>query len=218
MFLITELKMTGNLAEITRLYQSIASSVTKTQNYFSTDEYRKLEQANETAFEKIEPLCNSLIGILQGKNNGEDIDLPEAGNKIGFYTRILRKQPEALSSSLKEEIDGIIEDSFLLGLICHLYLYDNPARNGFEKVDAADVIKKLAPNIMSSSGKMRKYDKKLNTIPILIFENYYDNHIAPVLNSKLDLGLLQCASARNYFTNLFFSGARFGEMLDKATV
>jgi hypothetical protein len=75
-------------------------------------------------------------------------------------------------------------------------------------------MKKLAPALLSSSGKMRKYNRKLNTIPILMFEKYYDNHIAAILNDKLKLGILQCASARNYFTNLFFSGSRFGELLD----
>jgi len=69
-------------------------------------------------------------------------------------------------------------------------------------------MKKLAPAVMSSSAKMRKYNKKLNTIPILIFENYYDNHISQVLTSQMGLGLLKCASARNYFTILFFSGVR----------
>ena len=210
--------MTDSFNEITGLYQSIASKVTNTEGYFATEEFRKTEETNGIAYKKIESLCKSLIEIMQGKNSGENIALPDLQSKVGFYNRILKKQPkEKLPSDAIDKIDEIIKDSFLLGLIVHLYLLDNPSRNGFENADAATVMKTLAPYIMASSGKMRKYNKKFNTIPILIFENYFDNHIAPVLNSKLDLGLLQCASARNYFTNLFFAGARFGELLDKDT-
>ena len=210
--------MTDRFNEITGLYQSIASSVTKTEGYFATEEFQKLKESNGIAYEKIKPLCKSLIEVMQGKNSGEDIALHDLQGKIGFYNRILKKQPkDKLPSDTIDEIDEIIKDSFLLGLSVHLYLCDNPSRNGFENVDSASIIKIIAPYIMASSGKMRKYNKKFNTIPILIFENYFDSHIARVLNSKLDLGLLQCASARNYFTNLFFAGVRFGELLDKDT-
>ncbi|MDD4923398.1 MAG: hypothetical protein PHF74_01010 [Dehalococcoidales bacterium] len=208
--------MTDNFAELTDLYQSITSSVTRTEDYFTTDEYQNLKKSNAIAYGKIKWLCQKLLEILQGKNSGEAISLPGIEKKISFYNRILKKQSiELLPSNIKDEIDDVIKGSFLLGLASYLYLYDNPSRNEFENADAAAVMKKLASNILDSSGKMRKYNKKLNTIPILIFEKYFDNCIAPVLNSKLNLGLLQCASARSYFTNLFFSGARFGEMLDK---
>jgi hypothetical protein len=206
--------MTDTFAETTRLYQSIAATVTRTENYFATEEYRKLEKASGIAFSKIEPLCNLLIGIMQGKNKGEEIGLTGVEQKICFYTTILQKQQGMLTNNVRVTIDDIIKNSFLLGLVAHLYLYDNPSRNVFADVDAAAAMKKLAPALMSSSAKMRKYNKKLNTIPILIFENYYDSHIAQVLNGQLGLGLMKSASARNYFTNLFFGGTRFGEMLD----
>jgi hypothetical protein len=210
--------MADSFKEITRLYQSIAKSVTNTEGYFATPDYQKTEEINSIAYKKIEPLCKSLIEVLQCKSSGDDFALPGLQSKVGFYNRILKKQSkEKLPSDIINEIDNIIKISFLLGLTSHLYLLDNPTRNGFENADAAAVMKTLAPYLMASSGKMRKYNKKFNTIPILIFENYFDNHIASVLNGKLDLGLLQCASARNYFTNLFFAGARFGEMLDKDT-
>jgi hypothetical protein len=210
--------MTDSFNEITRLYQSIATSVTNTEGYFATPDFQKTEEANNIAYKKIEPLCKSVIEVLQDKNSGENISLPGLQSKVGFYNRILKKIPkEKLPSDTINEIDNIIKNSFLLGLISHLYLLDNPTRNGFENADAASIVKILAPYIMASSAKMRKYNKKFNTIPILIFENYFDNQIAPVLNGKLDLGLLQTASSRNYFTNLFFAGARFGEMLDKDT-
>ncbi len=155
---------------------------------------------------------------MQCKSSGDDLSLPGLKSKICFYNRILKKQPrEKLPADTTTEIDDIIKNSFLLGLISHLYLLDNPTRNDFENTDAAAVMKTMSSSIMASSSKMRKYNKTFNTIPILIFENYFDNNIAPVLNSKLDLGLLQCASARGYFTNLFFAGARFGQMLDKDT-
>jgi hypothetical protein len=209
--------MTNTFTETTRLYQSIAASVTRTENYFTTEEYRKLEKASGIAYEKIEPLCTLIIGIMQGKNKGEEIGLTGVEEKICFYTGILQKQPGMLEDNLRATFDEIIQDSFLLGLVSHLYLYDNPSRNEFADVDAAAAMKKLAPALMSSSAKMRKYNKKLNTIPILIFENYYDSRIAQVLNGQLGLGLMKSASARNYFTNLFFGGARFGEMLDNQT-
>lgn len=210
--------MADSFNEITRLYQSIASKVTQTEGYFATADFHKTEEINSIAYKKIEPLCKSLIEVLQCKSSGDDFALPGLQSKVGFYNRILKKQSkEKLPSDIINEIDNIIKISFLLGLTSHLYLLDNPTRNGFENADAAAVMKTLAPYLMASSGKMRKYNKKFNTIPILIFENYFDNHIASVLNGKLDLGLLQCASARNYFTNLFFAGARFGEMLDKDT-
>jgi hypothetical protein len=207
--------MTDEFIRLTRLYQSIAASVTRTEDYFSSEEFHMVEKSNGIACERIEPSCQALIKVLQGKSSGEDIGLPGIERKIAFYPRILKKQSkDLLASNLRDEIDDIIADSFLLGLTSHLYLYDNPSRNEFVDADAAAAMKKLVPALMSSSAKMRKYNRKLNTIPILMFEKYYDNNIAAVLNNELKLGILQCASARNYFTNLFFSGTRFGELLD----
>ncbi|MFA6347206.1 MAG: hypothetical protein WCX07_02860 [Dehalococcoidales bacterium] len=210
--------MIYSFSELTRLYQSNVSSVTRTEDYFNTDDYRRLEKENENAYERIKPTCNSLVEILQGKTGGEDIALPGIEKRVGFYNCALKKQSrEMLSSDLRDYIDDVIQSSFLLGLISHLYLYDNPSRSEFENVDAPAVMKQLAPRMMNSSGKMRKYNRKLNTIPILIFEHYFDNRITPLLNEQLNLGLLRCVSARNYFTNLFFFGCRFGEMLDNET-
>jgi hypothetical protein len=210
--------MIYSFSELTELYQSNVSSVTRTEDYFNTDDYRRLEKENENAYERIKPTCNSLIEILQGKTGGEDIALPGIEKRVGFYNCVLKKQSrEMLSSDLRDYIDDVIQSSFLLGITSHLYLYDNPSRSEFENVDAPAVMKQLAPRMMNSSGKMRKYNRKLNTIPILIFEHYFDNQITPLLNEQLNLGLLRCVSARNYFTNLFFFGCRFGEMLDNET-
>ena len=150
-----------------------------------------MEKENENAYERIKPTCNSLVEILQGKTGGEDIALPGIEKRVGFYNCVLKKQSrEMLSSDLRDYIDDVIQSSFLLGLISHLYLYDNPSRSEFENVDAPAVMKQLAPRMMNSSGKMRKYNRKLNTIPILIFEHYFDNQITPLLNEQLNLGLL----------------------------
>ena len=210
--------MIYNFAELIQLYQSNVSSVTITEDYFNTGDYRRLEKENENAYERIKPTCNSLVGILQGKTGGEDIALPGIEKRVGFYNCVLKKQSrEMLSSDLRDYIDDVIQSSFLLGLTSHLFLYDNPSRNEFENVEADATVKKITPRMMNSSGKMRKYNKKLNTIPILIFEHYFDNNITPLLNKNLNLKLLQCITARNYFTNLFFFGCRFGEMLDNET-
>ncbi len=210
--------MIYDFAELTQLYRSNVSSVTRTEDYFNTDDYLRLEKESEIAYERIKPACNSLVEILQGKTGGEDIALPGIEKRVGFYNCVLKKQSkERLSPDLIDYIDDVIQSSFLLGLTSHLFLYDNPSRNEFENVEADAIMNKLAPRIMNSSGKMRKYNRKLNTIPILIFEHYFDNNITPLLNDKLKLKLLQCVTARNYFTNLFFFGCRFGEMLDNET-
>jgi hypothetical protein len=210
--------MANSFAALTRLYQKIASSVTNPKDYFSSEEYRKYEKSTGTAFSRIEPLCNSLIVVLQGIKKGEEIGFPNIERKLCFYRRILNQpSTENMSADLRKAIDNIINDTFLLGLISHLFLFDCPSRNNFDNVDILAVMNKLVPKILSSSGKMRKYNKEFNTVPVLIFEHYYDNNIAPVLKEQLKLGFWKRANARSYFANLFFSGALFGELLDKET-
>ncbi|MFA5629057.1 MAG: hypothetical protein WC958_02185 [Dehalococcoidales bacterium] len=210
--------MTYNFTELTELYKSIVSVVTRTDDYFDTDEFKNLEKANATACENIQQACKSLIKLLQGETSLEGNALPDIRGRIGFYNRLLKKQSKILLPlNISKEADSIIQSTFLLGLTSHLYLYDNPSRNGFKEVDAAAVVTDLAPRLMSSSNKMRKYNRKLNTIPILIFENYFEEKIEPLLKEKLNFGFLRYTIARNYFTNLFFGGARFGEMMDNET-
>jgi hypothetical protein len=208
--------MTSSFAGITQLYRDIAASVTNPKDYFSSDEYRKYEKVTEIAYGRLEPLCNSLIGVLQGKKKGDEIGFPGIENKISFSVHVLKQQStDMLPAGTGKTIDDIINDTFLLGLISHLFLCDCPSRNNFESVDIQAVMNNLIPKIMSSSSKMRKYNKEFNTVPVLIFENYYDNNIIPILKEQLKLGTLSRAAARNYFINLFFSGARYGEQLDK---
>ncbi len=210
--------MTSSFTDITKLYQKIVASVTNPKDYFTSEEYRKYEKSTEITYTKLEPLCNSLIRVLQGVKNGDEIGFPGIENKISFPICVLKQQSvEMLPAETRNIADDIIHDTFLLGLISHLLLCDYPSRNNYESVDIKAVMDMLAPKIMSSSSKMRKYNKEFNTVPVLIFENYYDNNIVPVLKEQLKLGTMSRASARNYFINLFFSGARFGEQLDKET-
>jgi hypothetical protein len=157
--------MAASFKELTGLYQSIASSVTKTKNYFSSDEYRKLEQLTEIYYTKIGLFSRTIIDILQGVKKGDEINLPGIENKICFYNRILKQQPETLPSEVKKAIDDIIDNSFSLGLISHLFLYECLSRDDIDRVDIKEIMNELVPDIMSSSGKMRKYNRKLNTIP-----------------------------------------------------
>jgi hypothetical protein len=209
--------MASSFSEFTKLYQSIVSSVTNPKDYFSSDEYLKFEQSAEVAYIRAEPLCKPAIKVLQGIKKGEEIGFPYIEREIGFYNRILKQPAEMLSAEIRKAADVIINDMFLLGLISHLFLFDCPSRSGFENVDIRAVMNGLIPKILSSSGKMRKYNKEFNTVPVLIFEKYYEINIAPLLKEQLKLGALNRAGAHNYFTNLFFSGARFGELLDKET-
>ena len=106
------------------LYKETVKSVTDPQDYFSSDEYHTLKHLASTVFDKVKPKCEIFLGIVRGTNKGFDIGRPGIERALCFPGRFLKKSSTAtLPHDLRSTVEDIIENTFFLGLMSHLFLH-----------------------------------------------------------------------------------------------
>ncbi len=210
--------MATSFEEFAELYKSTVSSVTDPQDYFSSDEYHELKRSAKLVFKKVKPKCDTFIGIVKGLKKGTEIGSPGIERALCFPKRFLNEPSTAtLPHTLRETVNDIIEDTFFLGLMCHLFLNKFPTRDNVDRVDMQTLVNAWAPESLVADTMMKAYNKDLNMLPLRIFEFYHGTKIEPVLKKQLKMGFWSRAKCRSYFRNLLFSGARLGMLFDLAT-
>jgi len=209
---------THEFESIDILYKDIIRTVTEPQNYFSSEEYHVLKQLAYMVFDKVKSKCDLFLGIVRGTNKGNEIGHPGIERAMCFPSRFLKKPSTIdLPDTLRMLIDDVIDSTFYLGLISHLYLHTFPTRSNVERIDIDNLIYKWGLQALIADRLMKTYSKKANDLPRRVFESYYYSKIEPILKKQLKVGFWIRGQCRSYLRNLFFSGARLGMLFDLMT-
>jgi len=204
--------------QLAKLYEDTVRSVTDPQDYFSSGEYASLKRLAHTVFDKVKSKSGVLMAIAQGSKKGEDIGCPGIESALCFPSRFLKEpSTQALPDELRIATDELIENTFFLGLMCHLLLNKFPSRDNVKQVDMDTLARLWGQRALVADITMKAYSRDLNNLPVRIFESYFTSDIEPTLKKKLKLGFWKVGKCRSYFRNLFFSGAFFGMQVDLLT-
>jgi len=204
--------------QITALYENTIKSVSHPQDYFSSDEYYSSKKLGSMVFDRVKSKCQIFLGIVQGSNKGYEIGFPDIERALCFPARFLKEVSTAnLPDALREDIDEIIEDTFFLGLICHLFLNTFPTRGDVERVNMDTLVHAWGLKALVADMMMKTYSKELNELPLRVFESYFNSKIKPPLKKQFKLGFWNLGKCHSYFKNLFFSGALLGMHFDLMT-
>ncbi|MFC2010614.1 hypothetical protein ACFLVU_02580 [Chloroflexota bacterium] len=203
--------------QVTTLYESTIRLVTDPQDYFSSDEYYSLKHLAYLVFEKVRMKCAIFLGIARGSNKGQDIGLPGIERALCFPARFLKEQSTTTPpDTTRVAIDDIIENTFFLGLMCHLFLNKFPTRGNVEQVNMDTLVRTWGPKALVADMTLKTYGRELNDLPLRVFESYFTS-VKPILKKRLKLGLWKAGKCHSYFRNLFFSGALLGMHFDLMT-
>ena len=205
-------------SQIIELYESTVSSVTDPQDYFSSEEYHNAKRLAALVFNTVKSNCEVFIRIVEGLSEGSEVGHAGIERVLCFPKRFLKKPSvDALSDELRIMIDSIIRDTFLLGLMSHLFLFTFPTRGDAERVDIDGLFYQWLPEALIADRRMKEYNKEINRLPLRVFESYFSSSIDLVLKEKFRVGFWKRGQCHSFLKNLFFAGARLGMMFDLKT-
>ncbi|MBO8159791.1 hypothetical protein [Thermosyntropha sp.] len=199
------------------IYQEMCQKVTNPKNFFFTEKYMKLRQTVQAVCLKTEKIFNNYIDVLM--DDAEQDEFKQVKLYMCYPVRYLkRKKDKPLSDEKKAAVRLKLEQTAALGLMVHLFLVAEPAREkGFAKIDMTKVEKEWASRILRTDKVMKQYNIGVRKMPGKIFDAFYKEHIEPFITGELNIkGLLTKKRHYDFFHKLFFSGALLGLEIDFA--
>lgn len=172
------------------------------------------QQARELAiliFTKLQPIRNEFIKACFGKPYknvpSETLSFPDL-----FMKQELRK-----ANFLLQELRSLIDTSFDLGLLYHLFCNQFPTRSNLNRVDFNKLFAQWAPKSLVADVLSRDYDEGNKQFPSTIQRVFFEVRIEPFLKKQLKLGFWTRGKTRSWFRNVFFAGVRLGLLYDLQT-
>ena len=202
------------------LYVDAVKAVTipEAHEYFSSGEYHDKKKLAKIVFGNVRSKCEMFIAMVEGLIEGSEIGFPEIERGMCFPRRFLKQtSTAALPDALRVTIDTIIEQTFFLGLMCHLFLAEYPTRADVEQVNMETLFHKWVPQALVADRHLKGYGRHLNELPTRAFESYYNRTIQPALKGQFRLGFWNRTRCESYFNNLFSSGVVLGMYFDLMT-
>ena len=168
--------------QITTLYENTVRLVTDPQDYFSSDEYYNLKQLANLVFERVKMKCAIFLGVVRGLNKGQDMGLPGIESALCFPARFLKEPSTAtLPHALTVAINDIIENTFFLGLMSHLFLNTFPTRGNVKQVNMDTLVHTWGLKALVADMTLKTYSRDLNDLPLRVFEYYFTSSIEPTI-------------------------------------
>lgn len=207
-----------NFEQLSILYEENVKAVANHEEYFSSDAYSEEKRLAELVFDRVKPKCEIFLTMVKGPIGGSGIGKPELERFMCFPTRYLNQPSTAtMTNVLRVTIEDLIEETFLLGLRCHLGCTRLPTRSDVQRVNMDTLFNMWIPQVLVSTVGMRTYSKECDWAPTHLFEYSYSSRVDPVLKEQFRLGFWKRSRCRWFFSNLFFAGASLGMRFDLMT-
>jgi hypothetical protein len=183
-----------------------------------TEEQNNLKNLAEIVFNTVKPVFVKYIGICLGFNKGYELGHPGIEDGLCFTKRILNKQStESMNNSDKNIIEKLIEDTFFLGFVSHLLLYNFPTRNFIDNVNLNILAEKWSIETLRADQIMMNFDKTYVDWLKALFNKHYNTNVQPFLKNQMKIGFWKMGKCDSYFNNLFYAGSLLGLMSDLET-
>ena len=207
-----------NFEQLSILYEENVKAVANNEEYFSSDAYSEEKRLAKLVFDKVESMCEVFLAMVKGSIGSSGIGKPQLERCMCFPMRFLKQPSTAtMTDALRVTIEDPIEQTFLLGLRCHLGCTRFPARSDVGRVNLDTLFNMWMPDVSTSTVKMRTYSKECDWAPTHLFEYFYSSRVDPALKEQFGLGFWKRSRCRWFFSNLFFAGASLGMCCDLMT-
>lgn len=181
------------------------------------DEYQKRVNLAHLVFDKVWPSGLKLLDVVYGIRSGEAYG-HGARSPLNFPARFMKVASiRELTPDKGPAIQTVLGQTFSLGLMCHLVIWQFPTRGQIEQVDIQALEKEWLLESLVADQQMKPLDKAGEVSTLQIFDRYYRIVVEEVLKSA-GVGFFGRAQTPSFFRNLFCAGWLLGMSLDLATV
>jgi len=160
---------------------------------------------SENIFEFLTPPIQRFIDTSLGRthtNYGEELSF---GYNIN---RLLKKKSFAnLSPNVALNLEELIINQLLFGILTHLYLIDFPTRANYEEVDIIKLENEWIINAIAADNHIGYYGLKENPICMDIYHHHYKNKVRPILKKQIGINMFKIGAFDVYFKHLYLAGA-----------
>jgi len=168
-------------------------------------------------FNRLLPLCESLLSVVQGYTTGANIGYPGYERTMCFCARFLQGNRRMdHCDDLQRDLDRILEDALLLGWLWHELDSYFPAREHYARVDYSDLMRRFAPDALVADAAMTHYVAQAPLYEAF-FAEFYEHNCEWLLKAKLRIGWWRRRACRSFLHNMFLAGTMLGVKLDLAT-
>jgi hypothetical protein len=197
--------------KIEALFRDIITSMTDIEGYFTSDECHSQRHLAVTVTDTRADTCETITAVTRSEVRGSEIGMPGLEEDLSFAAHHLGvNATQGLPEGQKKIADGLLHDTFMLELTCHLCFHTFPTRGEVNRVTSGRFLLTWSAKATEASKIMKPFSGLLGKLPRRVFRCYFSPQIEQPLREVFTVegkGLRRC---RNYFENLIFAGAPLG--------
>ena len=185
-------------------------------NLVFSEDYQRGGPISRQIFEKFYPFIDNYLQIVKGRRALKElrIDL----KVLNLPQRVFKKSHiDDLRPQLQEPLSNLIDLTFEFGIFLNGALTDCPTRQQFETVEFDQLFPHFVLESMGSLTRIEDYVRDVSSLPLSVWELFYNNHVVRVMEEELGLRrwrFVKQGKMSSHLRFLFFSGVLFGFWID----
>lgn len=180
------------------------------------DQYQARVDLARRVFDVVWPSGLKLMDIVYGLQSGEAYG-HGAKSPLNFTSRFMKAPSiKDLPPDKAMMVQAILADTFRLGLMCHLVIWQFPTRHRIDRVDMRKLEGEWLMESLVADHKMKPLDKAGEVSTLGIFDFFHRKVVEPVIKG-LGIGFLARAQTPSFFRNIFCAGWLLAMSFDLAT-
>lgn len=169
-------------------------------------EFLQKRRTLESEYELLLPLADRFVALVLGRERGMNALEQAAGASLCFLPRILNvASVDDLETRWGECVAASLRDTFLLGFMCHLVLFNHPSRSKLESVDLQVLFPEFLADSVSAESKLKPYNRAAHNIPRMVFDVQF-NLAERLFKEGFRIGFWKMGKLQSNYYNAFCSG------------
>lgn len=171
-------------------------------NQFITSEKKQIANL---VFDYLKPVCINFLNIVVGSAE------PSYAKKISqgvCINRLLGKKAlHLLPPQSSQAISQLLQETFYLGVLTHLYFFTFPTRELYGKVNIPQLQQKWEIDAIAADSVMGYYGDPKNPMCIELWEYHFNSKVITTLKSHIKIGFFGGGKYKAFFKNTYLAGA-----------
>jgi len=182
-----------------------------------TEDYEDKLSESKRVITSLESVAQDCMRLTEGLKPAVATANPETAKLVCPFPRLFKVASiEHVHEAARDTLGKVIEETFILGLVSHLILFNHPARRYIEGVDKAGLFARWSESAAVADIQLRAYNRECNGIPEGVFMGQYAARVRPLLKEQFRVGFWREGKFQSRFRNVFYSGCFLGMLGDMA--
>ncbi len=171
------------------------------------DDYIERYQISKNTIIALEPVINDCLNLTKGRPTSTSPVNSKVSKLVCPFPPLLKiSSIDQVQPPVREELSGVIDQTFQLGLLSYIILCNNHARMQIDDIDKSQLFTRWADEAAVADLEFKKFDRESGGIFEGVFNTHYDEKILPVVNNKLKVNFLKKGRFKSRFRLIYYSG------------